>query len=147
MPNHFHLLLQPNVKGGVSLFMQKLSTGYSMYFNKRYERTGTLLQGKFKAKIIDSDEYFRRVLNYIHGNAAELFETGWKEGKIDNRKLLMKKLSSYSYSSLPDFIGGNRNVGRLLDKAAILPALESKLTLEQILEEAEIFKARSDLAL
>ena len=50
MPNHFHMLLTPIVKDGVSLFMKKLCTGYSMYFNKRYNRTGTLLEGPFKAK-------------------------------------------------------------------------------------------------
>src|SRR3989344_8657918 len=39
MPNHFHLLLTQIEEDGISKFMQKLSTGYSMYYNKKYERT------------------------------------------------------------------------------------------------------------
>src|SRR3989338_2651048 len=55
MPNHFHLIVRESEKGGVSRFLQKLATGYTMYFNKRYERTGSLFQGRFKAKHIDND--------------------------------------------------------------------------------------------
>src|SRR3989344_7070503 len=50
MPNHFHLLLREKEEGGVSRFMQKMTTAYTMYFNKRYDRTGALLQGKFKSQ-------------------------------------------------------------------------------------------------
>ena len=49
MPNHFHMLLRQKRENGISRFMQKLGTGYSMYFNKKYERVGALFQGKFKA--------------------------------------------------------------------------------------------------
>ena len=42
MPNHFHILVQEKVKNGISLYMKKLLTGYAMYFNKKYERTGRL---------------------------------------------------------------------------------------------------------
>ena len=66
MPNHFHILLTPAVEGGVHTFMQKLSTGYSMYFNKKYERTGVLFEGKFKARHADSDEYLKYLFAYIH---------------------------------------------------------------------------------
>src|SRR3989344_8417316 len=38
MPNHFHLLIREIVPAGISLFMGKLATGYSMYFNKRHGR-------------------------------------------------------------------------------------------------------------
>ena len=44
MPNHFHLLLREKKQGGISLFMQKIITAYTMYFNKKYERTGSLFK-------------------------------------------------------------------------------------------------------
>lgn len=44
MPNHFHILLTPAIENGVQTFMLKLSTGYSMYFNKRNSRTGSLFR-------------------------------------------------------------------------------------------------------
>src|SRR3989344_2009952 len=49
MPNHFHLLVRELEEGGISKFMQKLTTGYTMFFNKKYERSGSLFQGRFKA--------------------------------------------------------------------------------------------------
>lgn len=48
MQNHFHLLLIPLVKDGISKFMLKLQTSYSMYFNKMNDRSGTLFQGTYK---------------------------------------------------------------------------------------------------
>src|SRR3989344_6640247 len=54
MPNHFHILLTQKEDGGISKFMQKLSTSYAMYYNKKYNRTGSLFQGKFKAQHLDT---------------------------------------------------------------------------------------------
>jgi len=49
LPNHFHLILKQEVEGGISKFMNRLGTSYSQYFNTKYNRTGTLFQGRFKA--------------------------------------------------------------------------------------------------
>ena len=45
MPNHFHFLVRQKSKNGITKFLQKLGTGYTMYFNKKYERVGCLFQG------------------------------------------------------------------------------------------------------
>jgi len=59
MPNHFHLLVREEVEGGVSKFMLKLQTAYSMYFNIKNDRSGSLFQGPFKAEHIgEDDNYF-----------------------------------------------------------------------------------------
>src|SRR3989339_783003 len=71
MPNHFHLLLTPLVNGGISKFMLKLQTGYSMYFNKKNERVGALFQGVFKSQYINEDKYLRYIYAYIHLNPAK----------------------------------------------------------------------------
>ena len=52
LPNHFHFILKEITEGGISKFMSKLGGSYSQYFNSKYERTGTLFQGRFKAKRI-----------------------------------------------------------------------------------------------
>ena len=64
MYNHFHLLLEPN-QLPISRMMQQLNSSYSQRFNCRHERVGHVLQGRFKALLIDRDDYFRRVLRYI----------------------------------------------------------------------------------
>jgi putative transposase len=72
MPNHFHLLLRQKKENGISRFMQKLGTGYSMYFNKKHERVGGLFQGKFKAVHVNEEAHFIHLPHYIHTNPLEL---------------------------------------------------------------------------
>ena len=70
LPNHFHLILKEITPGGISKFMQKLGTSYTMFFNQKYERSGALFQGRFKAKsIADLTTLSAYVnLNYVHHN-------------------------------------------------------------------------------
>lgn len=48
--------------------MQRVGGGYTMYFNEKYNRSGALFQGKFKANHIDTDAYLRHVLAYVGFN-------------------------------------------------------------------------------
>src|SRR3989344_5206242 len=61
MPNHFHLLVTEKEDGGISKFIQKLSTAYVMYHNIKYEMTGVLFEGKFKSEHLDTDEYLKSI--------------------------------------------------------------------------------------
>ena len=70
MPNHFHLLLQPDTNP-LSRMMQQLNSAYSQSFNSRHERVGHVLQGRFKALLVDRDEYFLQLLRYIVLNPVE----------------------------------------------------------------------------
>jgi putative transposase len=87
------------VEGGVSLFMQKVGTAYSMYFNKKYARTGSLFEGKFKSSHIDNDRYLKYLFSYIHLNPLKIIEPRWKENGIKDKKKIFSFLRSYSYSS------------------------------------------------
>jgi putative transposase len=104
MPNHFHILIKEVNEGGISLFMQKLSTAYSMYFNKKYNRTGGLFEGKYKAKHAESDDYLKYLFSYIHLNPVKLIEPAWKETGISNRKDAKEYLRDYTYSSYQDYV-------------------------------------------
>lgn len=103
MPNHFHILLREQSDGGISMFMQKLSTAYVMYFNKRYNRRGTLFEGRFKSKHVSSDEYLKYLFAYIHLNPIGIIEKDWKEHRIGNRKKAEDFLGTFKYSSYLDY--------------------------------------------
>ncbi len=103
MPNHFHILLTPVKEGGVQEFMHKLLTAYSMYFNKRYERTGALFQGRFKSKHAGADEYLKYLFSYIHLNPVKLIQGDWKQVGIQNVREAKEYLDTYRYSSLKDY--------------------------------------------
>lgn len=107
MPNHYHLLVKPLVENGVSEFMKKVGVGYTHYFNIKYERSGTLFQGRYKFVQIDDDEQLNFIPFYIHFNPAELIESRWKEKEIKDKKRLLEFLRSYHWSSLPDYLGNN----------------------------------------
>lgn len=99
MPNHFHILLQQHADNGISKFMQKLSTGYTMYFNKRYKRTGTLFEGVFKSQHAGKDEYLKYLFAYIHLNPVKLIQKDWKERGIEDAGKALDHAGSYRYSS------------------------------------------------
>lgn len=107
MPNHFHLLLSPLVKDGISKFMLKLQTGYSMYFNIKNDRSGSLFQGVFKSEHIDNDIYFRYIFSYIHLNPAKLKHANWKEQPKSFLNKLKIYLSEFPYSSLREYVSLN----------------------------------------
>ncbi len=67
-PNHFHFILEQVSDRGIEKFMQRLGMGYAKYFNRKYERSGTLYQGPFQAVRIDSDEYLLHVSVYVNLN-------------------------------------------------------------------------------
>lgn len=115
MLNHFHILLTPVVESGVQIFMQKLLTGYSMYFNKKYERSGALFEGRFKSKHVSSDEYLKYLFAYIHLNPVKLIQPDWKDVGIQDIAEVKKYLDEYPYSSLRDYFG-NREESKILDK-------------------------------
>jgi len=119
MPNHFHLLVRELRKGGISKFMQKLATGYTMYFNKKHERSGALFQGKFKATHIDNDRYLRYLISYIHLNPVKLIESTWKETGIRDRRAAEQFLETYRYSSYLDYLGKKRTEEMILTREAL----------------------------
>ncbi len=119
MPNHFHLLVREVTDGGISKFMQKLTTGYTMYFNKKNDRSGALFQGKFKATHVEDDRYMRYLISYIHLNPVKLIEPGWKETGIADRIKAEKYLETYTPSSYLDYVGKRRSEEIILTRSAL----------------------------
>lgn len=119
MPNHFHLLARELEEGGISKFMQKLTTGYTMYFNKKHERNGSLFQGRFKATHVSDDRYLRYLISYIHLNPVKLIEPKWKETGITNKVRAERYLEEYPQSSYLDYLGKERPEGMILSHEAL----------------------------
>ncbi|MFA6408098.1 MAG: transposase [Candidatus Paceibacterota bacterium] len=139
MPNHYHLLLREITKGGITSFMRKLGTGFTMFFNLKYERTGALFSGRFKTKHIKDDNHFRRTVHYIHSNIAEIYEPRWKEGVIGNKEELRRKMLAYPYSSLPDYEGIERIESAIINKNPVLDLLEDRPDFNALIKDARAF--------
>jgi len=134
MPNHFHLLLTEVDGGSISKFMQKLTTAYSMYFNEKYDRTGSLFEGKFKSEHSGEDRYLKYLFSYIHLNPVKLVDKNWKTKKIQNKQKILKFLKNYYYSSYKDYLGEKRIESAILNREDFPDYFPDKRNLKEIFE-------------
>lgn len=103
MGNHYHLLVEQRTNGGISDFMQRLGCGYTMYFNKRYERTGRLFESTFRAKPVRTPDAVRIVSRYIHLNPLELIEPEWKKSGVRDWETAGRFVNTYRWSSMKNY--------------------------------------------
>ncbi len=68
MTNHVHLLFTPDSETGIGKTIQSIGRYYVQYFNYHYQRTGTLWEGRYKATLIDSEQYLLTCYRYIELN-------------------------------------------------------------------------------
>ncbi len=93
MSNHYHLLIE-TPQANLSRAIQWLNVSYSVYFNKKHRRRGHLFQGRFKAILIDANEYLTLLSRYIHLNPV--------------RAKIVTHPMEYPWSSYPAFAGKGR---------------------------------------
>ena len=139
MTNHFHILVRQEVDGGITKFMKKLGTGYSMFFNIKYQRQGALFGGLFKSKLIGVDDnYMRQLLAYIHLNPLDIEFSGWDKEEKKNKysKSKMKEfLEDYRYSSYLDYLGKDRVESNILLRKNFPDYFEDKKSFKDFVED------------
>lgn len=116
MPNHFHFLMQQMMDNSISKFFSNLCNSQSKYFNIKYDTVGSLFQGRFKAKIVEKDEYLVHLSRYIHLNPITLLNT--------HDKNIFSQLRGYKWSSLACYILGTKN--KIVDPWPVLQLFSSK---------------------
>ena len=95
MTNHVHLLLTPDDQCGVSNAMHSAARRYAGYYNNRYQRTGTLWEGRFHAAVVADDRYLLACHRYIDMNPV-------RAGLVDRPE-------SYPWSSHRVYAAGDSN--------------------------------------
>jgi len=121
MPNHFHLILRQKIENGVTQFMKKLGTAYSMYFNMKHEHSGTVFQGRFKSRHVSNEEYLRWLFAYVALNPLDIQFPKWKEQGVASPAEAQAFLESYLHASYPDISGRvSRPEGKLIAHDAFL---------------------------
>lgn len=95
MPNHTHLLLTPGNERSLPLLMQAMGRRYVQTLNKKYDRTGTLWQGRYKASLVQDDRYLLACHKYIELNPV--------------RAGLVSAPAEYPYSSFACNANGSAN--------------------------------------
>ncbi|MBI2074665.1 MAG: transposase [Candidatus Levybacteria bacterium] len=72
MPNHFHFFVKQRSSNAIDTLMNSLGTRYTMYFNNKYKRVGTLYEGTYKAVQVNNESQFIYLSKYIHKQALAL---------------------------------------------------------------------------
>lgn len=107
MPNHFHLLLQPDRGIELSRMMQWLMTCHVRRYHQHYGTSGHVWQGRYKSFIVQEDEHLLTVIRYVEGNPV--------------RSGLAKSANSWRWSSHQERL--NNIGGKILsDLPVVLPA-------------------------
>ena len=127
--NHFHLILQQNTDKGIEKFMQKLCTSYAKRFNYENNRNGSLFQGKFKSKHIDSNAYLLYLSAYVNLN-----------DKIHNINNEDKKV----FSSLKEY---TEEIEGICEKSIVLDQYKNKEIYKKSLENLlpELIKKKEEM--
>jgi len=140
MSNHFHLFIHEKQENGISLFMKKLLTAYSMYYNKKHKRTGGLFEGTFLATHIDDDRYLKYLFSYIHLNPVKMIDPKWKERGIRDIQEAKKHLLTYVYSSYFDYMNIERKEKKILNRPAFPEYFANSQEFERFIDEWLSFK-------
>ena len=103
MTNHFHLVFE-TPQANCSRFMHSLSTAYTVYYNLRHGRHGHLLDGRYKARVVEGDEYLLGLTRYVHLNPV-------KVGAMERTPLQdrIAYLRQYPWSTYPGYIGERKD--------------------------------------
>lgn len=102
MRNHYHLVLE-TPRSNLGKFMHALKTAYSNYYNLRYHRHGHLFDGRYKAKLVEGDEYLLVLSRYVHLNPVWV---GAMKTKPQEDRLAC--LNAYRWSSYQSYVGRSK---------------------------------------
>jgi REP element-mobilizing transposase RayT len=137
--NHFHFLLR-TPEANLGRFMHRFNTAYITYYNLRHHRSGHLYQGRYKAILVEADEYLLELSRYIHLNPVRFKK--YRDTPIEEKSKILK---DYSWSSLPGYLkiqgrddfmrhnvvlaymGGDNKKGRIRYRDFVLRGLTRKL--------------------
>lgn len=123
MPNHFHFLLKQNLDKGISTFISNFTNSYTRFFNTKYDRTGPLMQGVFKAVHIENDEQLVHVSRYIHLNP------------VVHSLIEIDELSSYPLSSYPEYQSTSTN--GVVNTEIIMGMFKSRVDYDNFVRDQE----------
>ena len=104
MTNHYHLILE-TLKGNLHQIMHYLNGSYTTYFNRMNGRSGHLFQGRYKAIVIDVDNYLLELSRYLHLNPV--------------RAGMVKRPEAYTHSSYRSYIGLGKREGEVVYRGRV----------------------------
>ncbi len=110
MPNHYHLLVKQTGSRPLSNWLKWIFNRYSQYFNKRHCRSGTLFEGRVKSRLIDTDDYLLKIIDYIHENPETEKQLQYSSlNYLLNDSFVNENFYIKHFGSVEEFLEMNKN--------------------------------------
>lgn len=135
MPDHFHLLLHQVAKGSLESFIRSLCTRYSMYFNKKYKRTGSLFDGPYKSAQVKDELCMLYLTRHFH-RANGLSSYAQYLGKKTDSWVNAKVVQSFFDGAKTDLLKETDSYKDFVEKYE--PSLEMVKLLESISFDSDV---------
>lgn len=103
LPQHLHLLIEPNSETGISDIMRGLNTAYSKYFNNCYNRRGHVFRERFKATIVEKEQYLCQLTSHVHLNPVRM-RSAAKAGDYSYSSYYLYKQASPKYDEIKEVL-------------------------------------------
>jgi len=145
MPNHYHLMVKQIAENGITEFMRKIGTGYTNYFNTKYQRVGPLFQGKYKAALLENQRHFMYLPHYIHANPLDMGFPAWRKRRLKHVASAIKFLESYPWSSYAEYTGLPSKLPRLIEPNFVNEFFESPQQYKKDFQEWLLEKNLTDI--
>ena len=138
MNNHLHLIIKEIVEGGTSKFMHRVSMGYSKFINEKYEESGSLFQGPFKARLIEEDTDFRNLAVYVMvKNPFELYPGGLQRA-IENFDDAYERMAKDPLNSLGEY--SNVRPSPIITKDLLGELFETPESFKEFARESMLYR-------
>ena len=128
MPNHYHFLVRQDGEIPAGELPKRVFGGYSRAVNRRYGWSGTLFEGRFQARHVNSDDYLRHLCRYIHANPV-------KDGMVEHPE-------EWTYSNYPEWIGLRE--GMLVDHQFIMDRFGDSVGYEEFVKDYLLMRGLPD---
>jgi putative transposase len=119
MVDNYHLLIRQNGEHPAGLLPQRVFNSYSKAYNKRYEHSGTLFEGPYKARPVENNDHLLHLIRYIHSNPV-------KHG-------LVSRPEEWPYSNYPEWT--NLRSGELIDRAFVIAHFPTPASYEDFVSD------------
>lgn len=147
MPNHFHLILHQLEQGSIESFLRSLSTRYSMYFNKRYQRQGSLFEGPYKSAHIAGKTSLVEFVAYLEQkHKGNKYSSNNKGLEVDLNSTLSRDVIEQIFTNAENNLSQGENDFNSYAEKHIFKAEDLEQLNKLILENQDVPLAGRDLS-
>ncbi len=110
MPNHYHFFIKQISEKQIAKWFQYIFNRYAQYFNRKYNRSGTIFEGRLKTREIDNVNYYNLIAHYIHNNPKTKFQKKYCSiSRLDDCSLICQDFYIETFGNIENYLKAFKN--------------------------------------